>query len=190
MAYIGVARPVIARYIENEGKIQYLDGFRFGKAIKVDISPNYEDISDYGEINDTEEKEEFSYAGITFNTNEIPIEAERIMFGHEYSGSEVVSKVNDSGEYVGAGMRVSEIISGKRRYTAIWIHKIKFQEGSQEHETKGESIEYSTPETKGKAIPDYEGKWRTKKQFQSKEEADRWLDEISGITGGNEEWHM
>ena len=69
MAYIGVARPVIARYVEREGEISYLDGFRFGKAIKVSVSPNYEDVSDYGGINDTEEEQEFSYAEIALNTN-------------------------------------------------------------------------------------------------------------------------
>ena len=190
MAYIGVARPVIARYVEREGEISYLDGFRFGKAIKVSVSPNYEDVSDYGGINDTEEEQEFSYAEIALNTNEIPLEAEHIMFGHTSYGDEVIAKVGDRGECVGVGIRVAEVISGRRRYTAIWIHKVRFHDGEQNHESKGDSIEYSTPETKGKAVPDYRGEWRTKKQFQTKEEADHWLDEIAGIIGGNEEWHM
>ena len=41
MAYIGVVRPVIAVYSEENGKAVYSCGIRFGKAIKVEIDPQY-----------------------------------------------------------------------------------------------------------------------------------------------------
>lgn len=181
MAYIGVACPVIARYEENNGNISYSNGFRFGKAIKIGIKPNYEDVSDYGGINDTEEEQEFAYADVTMNTSETHVEAETLMFGHIVNGDEIVSGIKDRGQYVGMGMRVTEVISGRRAYVAVWIHKIKFLDGEQEHETKGDSVDYKTPEIKGKAISDYNGAWRTKKGFQTKEEADEWLNQIAEI---------
>ena len=76
MAYIGIARPVIAAYSEENGKAAYSGGIRFGKAIKIEIDPRYEDISDYRDINDTEEDEEFSYADITLDTEGVPEESE------------------------------------------------------------------------------------------------------------------
>lgn len=181
MAFVGVASPIIAKYEENDGNAWYSEGFRFGKAIKVVISPNYEDISEYGGINDTDEEQEFAYADITMNTSEIPKEAEWIMFGHSVNGDEVISGVSDRAGYVGMGIRVAEVVSGKRKYAAVWIHKVKFSDGEQEHETRGDSIKYGTPEIKGKAVPDCNGKWRTKKQFWTKEEADEWLKRKAGI---------
>lgn len=178
MAYIGIARPVIAAYSEENGKAAYSGGIRFGKAIKIEIDPQYEDISDYRDINDTEEDEEFSYADITLDTDEVPEEAEPMMFGREMDG---IARESDCSGYVGVGVRTKHIKNGRIRYLAIWIHKAKFKEGSSSHETKGDSISYQTPSTSGKAVPDVEGKWRTKKTFETAEEADRWIDTIAGI---------
>ena len=99
MAFIGVASPIIAKYEENNGNITYSEGFRFGKAIKVVISPNYEDVSEYGGINDIDEEEEFSDADITMNTSETSEEAELLMFGHIANGDEVVSGTEDRADY-------------------------------------------------------------------------------------------
>lgn len=181
MAYIGVARPVIAKYEESNGNITYSEGFQFGKAIKVVISPNYEEVNEYGGINDTEEEQEFSDADIAMSTSETPGVAEQIMFGHIANEDEVVSGVEDRANYVGMGIRVAEVASGKKVYVAIWIHKVKFSDGEQEHETKGDSIKYGTPEIKGKAVPDCNGKWRTKKRFWTRKEADEWLQRKAGI---------
>ena len=95
------------------------------------------------------------------------------MFGHIANGDEVVSGTEDRANYVGMGIRVAEVVKGKRIYVAIWIHKVKFSDGEQEHETKGDSIKYGTPEIKGKAVPDYNGKWRTKKRFWTKRRSQR-----------------
>ena len=186
MAYIGVARPVIAKYGETDGNVTYSEGFRFGKAIKVGISPSYEDVSEYGGINDTDEEQEFAYADITLETSDTPIEAETMLYGHDSQGDEVISRTEDRANYVGMGIRVKETVSGRKLYSAVWIHKVKFSDGEQEHETKGDSIRYGTPEIKGKAVPDCNGKWRTKRRFQSKEDADKWLDNMAQIEGGNE----
>lgn len=178
MAYIGIARPVIAAYSEENGKAVYSGGIRFGKAIKIEIDPQYEDVSDYNDINDTDDEEEFSHADVTLDTDEIPEEAEPMMFGRETDG---ISKESDRAGYVGVGMRTRCVKNGRIKYLAVWIHKAKFKEGSWSHETRGDSISYQTPSTPGKAVPDVEGKWRTKKFFETAQEADLWIDAIAGI---------
>ena len=57
MAYIGLANIVLAKCNENNGSVSYSNGMRFGRAIKVSIDPKYEDIGDYGDINDSDTKE-------------------------------------------------------------------------------------------------------------------------------------
>lgn len=181
MAYIGVARPVIAKYKEREGAPEYSEGMKFGKAIKVGVSPNYEDVSDYNDINNTDDEEVFVDADVTLEISEIPQEAETLVMGHTMSGNEVTSKYTDRANYVGVGFKTREVISGQVTYIAIWIHKVRFSEEGQEHESKGDSVTYATPSVKGKAIPDINGEWRTKKIFESSDEADEWLNTIAGI---------
>lgn len=181
MAYMGLAHIVIAAYREADGKASYSGGIRFGKAIKLEIDPQYEDMSDYDDINDTDEEQEISYADVSLNTDEIPEEAEYMMFGHETTSGEVISSEKDRSGYVGVGARIRSVKGGRRKYVAIWLHKAKFTDGSQAHETKGESISYQTPTVTGKAIPDIEGNWRTKKTFDTAKEADSWINEIAGI---------
>lgn len=181
MAYIGLARPVIAVYREQDGQASYSGGIRFGKAVRIEITPNYEDVSDYGDINDTEEEQECTGADVTLGISEIPQDVESIAFGHKVSGDETASGCTDRASPVGLGVRTREIISGNVRYVAIWLHKVKFTEEGQDNETKGDSITYATPSVTGKAFPDETGEWRTKKVFETKETADAWLDQKAGI---------
>ena len=125
MAYIGLAEPIIARY-QKDGT--YAGGVKMGKAVKVEISPEYEDISEYTDINDTEEEKEFAYADISLGIDSLPEEAEMLIFEHEKENGEVIYRDTDRSRYVGVGFRVREKISGSNRYIAIWLHKAKFTE--------------------------------------------------------------
>ena len=51
------------RRTKRSGVLQ--NGTRFGKAVKYEISPNYEDVSDYQDINETDPEEEIRSADIT-----------------------------------------------------------------------------------------------------------------------------
>ncbi len=191
MSYVGVAKPVVAKYEEKNGKAEYSEGRRFGKAIKFEISPKYEDVSAYADINETDEEEEFVYADVMLEINGVKQEEEQMILGGTMEGNAIVSSQNDRAAYIGVGVRVKEIINGKVQYVAIWLHKAKFKEEEQDHETKGDSVNYTNPSITGRAIPDIEGKWRTKTKFETMEEADSWLDEMAGIEeGGENTWHM
>lgn len=187
MAYIGLAEPIIARY-QKDGT--YAGGVKMGKAVKVEISPEYEDISEYTDINDTEEEKEFAYADISLGIDSLPEEAEMLIFEHEKENGEVIYRDTDRSRYVGVGFRVREKISGSNRYIAIWLHKAKFQEEGNSHKTKGDSIEYATPEIKGKVYPDENGRWRTKKTCETVEEADLWLRKKANINQEGKTWHL
>ena len=215
MAYIGLARPVIATYHTEGGKTSYSGGIRFGKAVRIEITPTYEDVSDYGDINDDDEEWECTGAevtlgismipeaaenavnGHTLSENEvlsnckdragplgismIPEAAENAVNGHTLSENEVLSNCKDRASPLGIGVRTRESIDGQTKYVAIWLHNVKVTEEGQSHETRGDSITYTTPSVKGNARPDENGDWRTKKTFGTKEEADAWLDGKAGI---------
>lgn len=180
MAYIGLAKFVAASYDEKTNT--YKNGFRFGKAVKIDIAPNYEDISEYNDINDFEDEQVFTHADIELGTDYTSIEAEKNVFGHTNNTDEITSCDTDLSKYIGLGLETKEIISGVPKYVAIWLHKVKLYEERETYDTKGENIEYKTPVAKGKAYPIDTGEWRKKKTFETKEQAKSWLEKMAGIS--------
>lgn len=182
MAFIGLAHIVGARCNDAAGVPTYTEGFRYGRAVKAVIDPKYEDVSDYGDINDDEEVQVFAYADVTLEVSEEAEKAESLFYGHTADGNLVVSEELDQAGPVGLGFRVREKTAGKKRYTAIWLYKVNLTEEGQELETRADSIKYGTVQTKGKAVPTGNGQWRKKATFTTKQEADSWLDEMAGIT--------
>lgn len=174
MAYIGLAKPYIAKY--NEGGA-YSDGFKLGKAIGVDIDPQYAEGSLEGDNATAEYDKEFINAKITLNTTTLPIEAHGVMFGHTVSEDkkEITDKSTDEAQYVGFGIYVTEKVDGVRKYIALWVMKAKFTEGKETYKTKGKNIEYQTPSISGQAIALDTGEWRERKIFDTEEEADTYL---------------
>lgn len=180
MAYLGLVYPVIARYTEDEdGNPVYSGGVVVGKAIKAEINPVYEDITEYSDMNELDYEQEFSYAEITLNTTDIPDDAEGFL-GHD-----------DTGEYsdldysrnVGIGLARREVLDGEVSYSTIWLYKAKLWEGDHSAETRGEDLNYNTPSVTGRAFPAANGRWKKVKKFGTKSEALDWLQEMAGMKG-------
>ena len=79
------------------------------------------------------------------------------------------------------GFDADEKVNGKKKYVAIWLHKVKFTEGQESYKTKGDNIEYQTPNISGQAITDASGEWRTRKICDTEQDARDWIDTMAGI---------
>ena len=79
MAYVGLRKPIIAKLLES-GK--YDKPFACGKAIGLQVNPNYAEGSLNADDKQAEYDKEFTYAEVTLNTSTLPIEAHEKMFGH------------------------------------------------------------------------------------------------------------
>lgn len=182
MAYIGLAKPTIAKRAEDG---TYSEGFRCGKAIETGITPQYADGSLFGDNTKAEFDKEFKFADITLNTTSLPIKAHEIMFGHtvqETTKKSVVFKAGDESKEVGYGFYVTEKVDGKKTYVVSWLPKCKFAEGSDTYKTKGDTIEYQTPGITGQALPLDDGTWKEVEICATEKEAQEWLDQKAGIT--------
>lgn len=82
MAYIGLAKPVVATLTESGGTASYSNGFAFGKAVSLDITPNYNEASLYGDNQQEESTKEFKNATVSLGITSIPVSAFSTMFGH------------------------------------------------------------------------------------------------------------
>lgn len=181
MAFIGLLNPYIALLVDEERKI-YSDFFMCGEAIKVNVTPNYNEAKLHSNNRLKEYVKEFTDGSIILGTDHLPIEASKICFGHEVidDDREVVYKTNDMANYVGVGFFADEILDGQRRYVATVIYKVKFGEAADEYSTKGGNIEFKTPNIEGVIASIKNNEWKRVKIFDTESDADKWLRGILG----------
>lgn len=72
MAYVGLRKPIIAKILESG---EYDEPFACGKAIGLDVNPNYAEGSLNADDKQAEYDKEFTYAEVTLNTSTLPIAA-------------------------------------------------------------------------------------------------------------------
>ncbi len=174
MAYVGLAKPYIAKLV-NEAARKYTDGFVCGKAMSVNIVPNYNEGKLYADNQLVESVKEFKDGTITLGTDRLPKQADSVCFGHEARESGTSYKTGDSANYVGVGFYVDELLDGIRKYVAIVIYKVKFNENEEGYTTKGDNIEFKTPTITGTILGLSDELWKDREIFDTKTEADEWL---------------
>lgn len=179
MAYVGLRKPIIAQ-LKNNGV--YDDPFEFGKAIGLQVTPNYAEGSLYADDVQAEYDKEFSYAEVTLNTSTIPIIAHEKMFGHAVTEKNVKFKGDDQNNDVGIGWISVEKVNGVRSFIGNFLNKVKFSEPSEDYATRGESIEYKTPSITGRASTVDGGDWKETETFTAETEAKNWIYKKFGKT--------
>ncbi len=161
MAFYGLSNPFMAKF--NPETEAYSDGFKCGKAISTNITPNYSTAVLYADNAEDERVDEFINAAVEVGTDRLPATAVPILFGHtKNSADEIVSNAEDIGSFVGYGFYQSQMEDGVKKYQGCLICKIKFTEGQTSYQTKGENIVFQTPTLTGSATARKDGTWMIK----------------------------
>lgn len=182
MANFGLSHPIIANYNAITGK--YSNAIKCGKAMNTSVTPNYNEASLFADNGEDENVKELKNVSVELGVNTVPKEAVEVIFGHMVAedGTET-SNINDSGSYVGYGFIVAESNSGVKKYRACLLTKVKFKEGAESYQTKGDSIVFSTPTLSGEASGNNENDWRIKSPyFDTEKECDAWILEQMGLS--------
>lgn len=181
MAYIGLKKPIIGT---RKASGSYETPFALGKAVSMNITPNYNEASLYGDDALAEYDKYFKDADVTLGTTTLPIDAHNAMFGHtvESSSQTVTFDSDDETNYVGVGIISTEKVDGLTKYVAMFMPKVKFSDPSDDFTTRGDSIEYKTPSISGKASPDDDGAWKKTAVFATDAEALSWVYTQFGAT--------
>ena len=175
MANFGLSFPTIAKLNVETGK--YSNAFKCGSAINTSVTPNYNEAALFADNVQKDTVSEFKNATVELGVDTVPVEAAELLFGHKIAedGTET-SNADDSGAYVGYGFITSEMISGKTKYRACLLTKVKFKENAESHQTKGDSIQFSTPTLSGTATVNNKKDWRIKSPYLESEAAcDEWI---------------
>lgn len=175
MANFGLSKPWVAKY--NAETDQYSGGFKCSRAVSTSVTPSYNEASLFADNQQTENVREFKNASVNLGVDRLPLMASKTIFGHEVGeNGEEISRTGDSANYVGYGFITAEMLDGVQKYRACLLRKVKFQEGEESYETKGDSIVFKTPSLSGVAMGTNQTDWRIKSPyFDTEAEADEWL---------------
>lgn len=194
MARIGLTNIWYGILTEGDnGSATYGGAKSFGKAIscKVDISNN--DAKLYADDTLAESDTSFNNGTVTLGVDEDADETFAEILGHTLTkpsgssgsttgGGEVVRTASDSAPYVGLGRVITKMVNGAYKYKAEFLAKVKFSEPSNEENTKGENVEFATPEIEGiiSSLADEKGTWSKSQTFATKAEAVAYIKKLLG----------
>lgn len=178
MAQIGLTNLWYGLLTEAEdGTPSYAGAKSFGKAVsaKVDVSTN--DATLYADDVLVESDKSFQNAKVTLGVADDDMTIFAEILGHKVavSGGEMVRSAEDAAPWVGLGRVVTKMVNGKYVYKGEFLYKVRFAEPSQEDNTKGESVDFSTPEIEGTAATLANGQWSAAQVFDTKTAAVTWV---------------
>lgn len=189
MAKIGLTNLWWGKLTEaSDGTPSYDGAKTFGKAVstKVDVTNN--DATLYAEDALAESDKTFNSAKVTLGVADdddtifAPILGHTVKDGAEGKG-EMVRNANDTAPYIGLGRVITKMVNGKMMYKGEFLYKVKFSEPSQDDQTKGESVEFKTPEIEGTASSLANGDWSAAQTFDTKDAAVSWVkDKLKAAT--------
>ena len=182
MAYIGLRKPMIGK---RTAAGSYEAPSALGKAVAMDITPNFAEATLYGDDGQAEYIKEFTDADVTLGTSTIPLNMYQTMFGHaiDTEKKSVTYGKDDENGYVGVGIVAPNIVDDNRSFDAMFLPKVKFSDPSDSFETRGDNITFKTPSISGKASAEDSGVWKETASFTTEAAAVAWISEKFGVSG-------
>lgn len=186
MAKIGLTNLIWSNLTEASNGTPSYDGAKtLGKAVSANVSITNNSANLYADDALAESDTSFQTGTITCGVDEDADATFAPLLGHAITDQgEVTKNATDTAPWVGVGRIVTKMVSGIYYYKAEVLLKVKFSEPSQDDTTKGESIEFSTPEIEGTIATLADGNWSKTKTFTTKANALAYIQGIfaSGVT--------
>lgn len=185
MAKIGLSNLIWAKLTEaTDGTPTYTDAKSLGKAVSANVSISNNSATLYADNMLAESDTSFQTGTITCGVDEDADAVFAELLGHQIDDETgvVVKNATDTAIWVGLGRIITKMVSGVYYYKAEVLYKVKFAEPSQDDQTKGESVEFSTTEIEGTIATLANGNWNTSKTCTTKADALAFINGIFGAT--------
>ena len=162
----------------NDGTYSYSGAVKPAKAVACSVEITNNDARLYAD--DALAESDFTFSGgtatITIDDDDQTTMA--ALLGHTVSDGALIRKTDDVAPYVGFGRVITKIVGGKYYYKVEFLMKVKFSEPSQDDNTKGENVEFSTTEMQGDIAALESGEWSKSKTFDTKTAAVAYLESL------------
>lgn len=197
MAKIGLSKPYFAKYSNTGATVTYSNGALMGKAVSLDISiENADDNILYADNGPAETANTFNGGTATLTTDDLSPTVLMSVLGiaEEAITSEAIQTEtpkwynwgdSQATPYVGFGAVVMVQNNNVVGYQAIVLPKIKFNNPSDTFTTKGETVEFGTPEISATILRDDTTSHNWKKLssvLQTEAEAEAAIKQFLSIT--------
>mgnify|MGYP000816765864 CR=1 FL=1 len=144
--------------VGDDGKETYRTPVRMAKAISAELSVEVAEAILYADDGADEIVKEFVSGELTLNVNDLLPADLSALLGQKLDADNVLYASDaDEAPYTAIGFRAKKT-GGKYKY--IWLYKVKFAIPSESYQTKGDSIEFTTPEITGQFIKRPDGLWK------------------------------
>lgn len=185
MAKIGLSNLIFSNLTEaTDGTPSYDGAKSLGKAVSANVSISNNSATLYADNVLAESDTSFQTGTITCGVDEDADATFAPLLGHTITEGKVVKNATDTAPWVGVGRIITKMVSGVYYYKAEVLFKVKFAEPSQDDQTKGESVEFSTTEIEGTIATLANGDWCTSQTFTTKANALAFIQGLfsSGVT--------
>jgi phi13 family phage major tail protein len=180
MALIGLNNFWYSKLTEAQDGTPTYDGAKsFGKAVSCSVSITNNSAMLYADDALAESDTSFQSGTVTLGVDDNREATFADILGHEIDeGGEVVYNSEDVAPWVALGRVVVKMVNNVKIYKAMVLYKVKFAEPSEDENTKGESVEFSTPTIEGTIAQLANGDWKVAKTFTSKADAVAYIQEL------------
>ena len=197
MAIIGVSKPYVAKYSNTDTTVSYTSGQILDKMTEIDISINSaEDNNFYADNSIAESDSSFSGGSVTVNTADLGPEATALVLGitpvpiADISGvtdedvNELIFDDDQRSPYLGFGCIIKKRVNNVDQWRAIILTKIMLAVPNDAATTKGETIEWQTPQLTGTIMRDDSAKhaWKREATFTTEAQAEAYIKARLSIT--------
>lgn len=199
MAIKGLSIPVVAKYKDNgNGSVTYSDGIVAEKAVTYKISVEATENNPLYADDDIceNEKPRFKTGELTLGTSDFTDKMSLLMLGAktvqrkltEGTVSETVFDDDMAPAELGFGIIEAHQINNVDKYKAVILTRVYFNIPEVDVTTKGESIEWQTPEITGiisrsaESNENYKHPWKFEAWTDTKEEALKYLKDVLKVS--------
>lgn len=185
MAKIGLNNLYYAILTEAlDGTPSYGGAKSFGKAVNCNVNITNNSAKLYADDALQESDTTFQSGTVSLGVDDDREATFAEVLGHAITeAGQVTCNVNDIAPYVGLGRVVVKLVNNVRLYKAEILFKVKFSEPSQDDQTRGESVTFSTPTIEGEVATLANGDWRDSKTFSTRAEAVAYIMGVFASSG-------
>lgn len=158
MATIGLKDLYMSKITMSGDTETYGTPVRLAKAITASMAVETAEEILYADDGADEVVKEFVSCELTLGVNDLAPSMAAELLGQTVDTDGVVYAAEDDvAPYVAIAFRAKKP-NGKYKY--VWMYKGKFGVPDEEYETKGDGIEFKTPEIKGVFVKRPDGRWK------------------------------